>query len=206
MKRKKQSQCVKQADLGPVLVIRGALIMSLLLMLLFSSLAGGIGHAEGAAPGSNDEPSLSQSSEQSEGCRVSPRFPDKVRRWCDLITQHAEKNDLSPDLIAALIWQELGGDPQAYSGSGAVGLMQVMPRDGIAAQFICPNGPCFASRPTITELEDPTFNVTYGTRMLAGLNHRWGDLRQALKAYGPKDVGFTYADTVLSLYDRYGND
>jgi len=44
-------------------------------------------------------------------------------------------------LIAAVILQESGGDPSAYSSSGAVGLMQVMPRDGIAAEFMCVNGP-----------------------------------------------------------------
>ena len=106
-------------------------------------------------------------------------------------------------LSAAVIWQESGGDPAAYSHSGAVGLMQVMPRDGIAAAFMCPNGPCFANRPAITELEDPEFNISYGVGMLAGLYQRYGDLRQALKAYGPMDVGYSYADTVLGLYQQY---
>jgi soluble lytic murein transglycosylase-like protein len=84
--------------------------------------------------------------------------------------------------------------------------MQVMPRDGIAANFVCQNGPCFASRPTIQELEDPDYNITYGTRMLAGLVKRLGNLRDALKAYGPMDVGYSYADTVLSLYQSYRED
>ena len=56
----------------------------------------------------------------------------------------------------------------------AVGLLQVMPRDGIAADFECANGPCFASRPTIAELLDPAYNLEYGTRMLAGLINRLG--------------------------------
>ena len=81
--------------------------------------------------------------------------------------------------------------------------MQVMPRDGISASFMCKNGPCFANRPTIAELSDPEFNVKYGTRLLAGLVNRKGNLREALKAYGPMDVGYTYADKVLSLYQRY---
>jgi soluble lytic murein transglycosylase-like protein len=106
--------------------------------------------------------------------------------------------------VAAVIWQESGGDPLAYSRSGAVGLMQVMPRDGIAAKFVCVNGPCFASRPSSEQLRDPAFNVAYGTRMLGELLQRHGNLRDALKAYGPMDRGYSYADKVLTLYQQYG--
>jgi hypothetical protein len=42
--------------------------------------------------------------------------------------------------------------------------------------------------------------------MLSGLKHRYGDIRQALRAYGPMDVGFSYADKVISLYQRYGSE
>ena len=99
--------------------------------------------------------------------------------------------------------QESGGDSSAYSVSGAVGLMQVMPRDGIAAEFECINGPCFASRPTIEELLEPDFNVEYGSQMLSGLVARQGSFREALKAYGPMDVDYSYADRVLSIYENY---
>ncbi len=136
-------------------------------------------------------------------CKVSSKFPENIRQWCHWITQYAEINGLPPDLIAALIWQESGGNPMAYSHSGAVGLMQVMPRDGIAASFMCPNGPCFANRPTISELQEPRFNIEYGTSMLAGLLMKYGDLREALRSYGPKDVGYRYADKVLDIYYTY---
>jgi len=102
-----------------------------------------------------------------------------------------------------LIWQESGGDHLAYSKSGAVGLMQVMPSDGLAASFNCINGPCFASRPTIQELEDPEFNIAFGTKYLAQQVARHGDVRVALKAYGPMNVGFYYADKVLGIYETY---
>ncbi len=138
------------------------------------------------------------------GCAVSPSYPEKILRWCQLITAYARSERLAPDLVAALILQESGGNALAYSHSGAVGLMQVMPRDGLAAAFQCPNGPCFASRPTIRELENPDFNVAYGTNFLAGLIERYGDIREALKAYGPRDVGYYYADKVLALWSRYG--
>jgi hypothetical protein len=138
-----------------------------------------------------------------DDCRVSSTFPVSIRQWCSLITRYADLNDLSPDLIAALMLQESGGQHLAYSHSGAVGLMQVMPRDGIAQKFMCKNGPCFSNRPTISELEDPEFNISYGTRMLAGLNNRFGNIRDALKSYGPMDVGYSYADKVLAIYERH---
>ena len=136
-------------------------------------------------------------------CSISPRYPDKVRRWCALIEQYAAENGLDPNLIAAVILQESGGNPEAYSKSGAVGLMQIMPRDGLAANFMCKNGPCFASRPSMDELFDPELNIAYGTRMLAGLINRTGDVREALRAYGPIDVGYYYADIVLKIYETY---
>lgn len=137
-------------------------------------------------------------------CHVSHKFPQDILQWCELITARADQTGLAPDLIAALIWQESGGDPLAYSSSGAVGLMQVMPSDGLAANFSCANGPCFASRPSIHELQDPEFNIHYGTTMLAGLVKHAGSLREALKAYGPMDVGYYYADKVLAIYKMYG--
>jgi soluble lytic murein transglycosylase-like protein len=139
-------------------------------------------------------------------CDVNENYPDKVLQWCGWITHFANLNGFSPDLIAGLIWYESGGDPTAYSRSGAVGLMQVMPRDGLAASFICVNGPCFASRPTIKELEDPYFNLEYGTRMLAGLVNRHQSLREGLKSYGPAGAGYTYADKVISIYERFSGD
>jgi soluble lytic murein transglycosylase-like protein len=152
--------------------------------------------------------SLKQTSEQTvsgvNSCNISMDFPQKVRRWCDLIERYADKHNLSPDLLASLIWQESGGNPTAYSKSGAVGLMQVMPRDGIAKNFQCKNGPCFAKRPTIAQLQDPEFNIEYGARMLANLVKRQGSMRDALKSYGPMDVGYYYADKVLGIYKKYG--
>ena len=136
-------------------------------------------------------------------CSVSQKFPNRITRWCGLISRYATKRQIDPDLVAALIWQESGGNPDAYSRDGAVGLMQVMPRDGIAAGFKCPNGPCFANRPSMDQLEDPEFNLSYGTKMLAGLISRRGSLREALKSYGPAGAGYSYADKVLSLYRQY---
>ncbi len=139
----------------------------------------------------------------SAGCQVSSRFPAKVRQWCSWIDQFAGPLHLDSSLIAAVMWLESGGNPTAYSKSGAVGLMQVMPRDGLAASFQCKNGPCFAARPSMDELYDPQFNISYGVRMLAGLLESTGSLREALRRYGPMDVEYTYADRVLKIYESY---
>jgi hypothetical protein len=138
--------------------------------------------------------------ESSPDCAINPNYPEDVRQWCSQIMRHASKNNLDPNLIAAVIWQESGGNPTAYSKSGAVGLMQVMPRDGIASTFQCINGPCFSNRPTIIELEKPNFNIKFGTGMIAGLLQRHGSLREALKFYGPMNVDYYYADIVLNIY------
>ena len=126
-------------------------------------------------------------------------------QWCNLITHYAAKRSLHPDLVAALIWQESGGNPAAYYQSGAVGLKQVMPSDGIAATFMCVNGPCFTIRPTNSKLQDPEFNIAYGTKMLASLLSKNGNMRDALKSYGPMDVGYYYSDKVLGIFERYGH-
>jgi len=55
-------------------------------------------------------------------CQVSEKYPEKIRQWCDLITHYALEHGLDPNLVAALIWQESGGNPVAYSKSGAVGV------------------------------------------------------------------------------------
>lgn len=142
---------------------------------------------------------VSPSVEANQTCADYERYPEKTQPWCGLIEASATKYGLDPLLIASVMLQESGGQPEIMSSSGAVGLMQVMPSDGIAANFQCINGPCFASRPTIVELKDPAFNVDYGVRMLAGLIEKHGDIREALKSYGPYDVGYRYADQVLAI-------
>lgn len=189
---------------GPSLVIRGTFLGSLVLALLGWFLAEQIKLSPTADVAyAAGESQTGENSALYGNCQMSLSYPIGVLQWCAIITEQALRVDLPADLIAALILQESGGDASAYSRSGAVGLMQVMPRDGIAADFECINGPCFADRPTIEELQDPGFNVEYGTHMLAGLITTLGSQRDALKAYGPMDVDYSYADRVLSIYERY---
>ena len=190
---------------GPSLVIPGTILGSLTIALLGWFLAGQFQLSPAPEVAYAAAPSLEQPPPPEPSyCQVSASYPNEILQWCDIITARAIEVGLPPDLVAAVMLMESGGDASAYSASGAVGLMQVMPRDGIAASFECINGPCFASRPTIDELLDPAFNVEYGTRMLSGLVTRLGSERDALMAYGPMDVGYSYADRVLAIYENYG--
>lgn len=200
--------------IGPGLVLRGSFIGIFIVILLTNGImtdattSDTASHMETSTDTQvSDAEIVETNSEVPEyngnGCIVSSNYPAKITQWCELITQYAHRNGLEPDLIAALIWQESGGNKLAYSKSGAVGLMQVMPKDGIAASFMCVNGPCFSNRPSTKELQDPEFNIKYGTKMLAQLLRRNGTLRDALKSYGPMNVGYYYADKVLGIYQRY---
>ncbi len=180
-----------------------AIVLASLVIILFTRL---ISSPQEVVQASSDgpEPAAQATDERaSTGCSLGDRFPEQVRRWCDLIDSTSVQHGIDPNLIAALILQESGGNPDAYSHSGAVGLMQVMPRDGLAAEFVCQNGPCFAARPSTTDLYDPQFNIAYGVSMLAGLISKAGDVREALRLYGPMDVGYSYADKVLTIADNY---
>ena len=146
-------------------------------------------------------------------CRVSEKFPDGILQWCKFITKAAKRNGVDPDLVAALIYQESNYPdrcpdgpftPSCTSKDGAVGMMQVMPGDGIALTIPCPNGPCFAGRPSTKALRDSKFNIDYGTNFLAAKIAKYGgDVREALKSYGPRDYGYDYADKVLSWYNQF---
>jgi hypothetical protein len=61
----------------------------------------------------------------------------------------------------------------------------------------------FSARPTCAELKDPNTNIGWAVHYLATLHARNNaDWRQALYRYGPMDVGYRYADLVLSHYAR----
>jgi len=132
--------------------------------------------------------------------QLSTKYPQSIQKWRGEIEYSANQHELDPNLIAAVMLQESGGQSTVISTSGAVGLMQIMPRDGIASKFICGDQPCFKNRPPINELLNPDYNIEFGAHLLSGLLKTSGSTRNALKSYGPMDVGFYYADIVLSIY------
>lgn len=197
-------------NFGPKLIIPSALFASLILSLgLFVMTAGATFQPAESTPNHSlpsdmDHPAdSSRANVKTPACDVSPKYPTAILKWCQLITDNAQKTALPADLIAAVILQESGGNHLAYSQSGAVGLMQIMPSDGLAGTFTCSNGPCFKNRPSAGELQDPAFNIQFGTQMLKRLTAKLGSYREALRSYGPMDMGYAYADRVLQIYANH---
>ena len=98
---------------------------------------------------------------------LGARVPASVRRWQASILRWSGEHALDPNLVAALIMTESGGDPNVVSPAGAVGLMQV-----------------------IGGSTDPDENIRVGAAELAGYLRRYGTVELALAAYnaGPGAV------------------
>ena len=108
--------------------------------------------------------------------KESKTRPDNVSGFDKIITRVSEKYRLNPELIRAVIRAESGGDPNAVSGAGAKGLMQLM--DTTAADM------------GIKDVFDAGQNIEGGAKYLRRLLDRFGDVEKALAAYnaGPEAV------------------
>lgn len=99
----------------------------------------------------------------------------RVLTWMALVSAIAPSYGLDWRVALVLIAIESGGDPEAISPAGAVGLMQVMPYEA---------GESFSNRPPALLLSEPTINVLWGCSILRNnLRHFDGDYRRALAAY-----------------------
>jgi soluble lytic murein transglycosylase len=99
-------------------------------------------------------------------------------RYEAIVRGHARNYDLSPTLLAAVIYTESKFDASARSTAGAVGLMQLLP-DTARGIAIRTGGDGFV----VDDLLDPEINVRYGSWYLRNLIDRYDDLRTALAAY-----------------------
>jgi soluble lytic murein transglycosylase-like protein len=87
-----------------------------------------------------------------------------------IIYQEAKKNDLPPELVAAVVQQESRFVPTARSHAGAQGLMQLVPRTG--------------KWMGASNLMNPSDNVKAGAKYLRYLHDRFdGDSTKVIAAY-----------------------
>ncbi|HUP59728.1 MAG TPA: lytic transglycosylase domain-containing protein [Thermoanaerobaculia bacterium] len=120
----------------------------------------------------------------------------------ELIHEKAQKYDVDPALVAAVMEQESRFKPRAKSPVGARGLMQLMPR----------TGKWMGAR----NLYDPEQNIDAGVKYIKYLDKRFnGDLKKIVAAYNAGEGNVkrysgvppfretrTYVKKVLTNYDK----
>ncbi|HEV7427264.1 MAG TPA: lytic transglycosylase domain-containing protein [Thermoanaerobaculia bacterium] len=102
--------------------------------------------------------------------QVKQQFFTKEVPFGGIIYNEAKKNDLPPELVAAVVHTESKFVPTARSNRGAVGLMQLVPKTG---RWLGANN-----------LSDPVQNIQAGAKYLRYLTDRFsGDQQKAIAAY-----------------------
>jgi soluble lytic murein transglycosylase-like protein len=106
----------------------------------------------------------------SSNCYLSPNETENDPFYSAIILQAADKHDVDPALIKAIIMTESRYNPMATSEKGAMGLMQIMPRTALAF--------------SAGDMYDPINNINVGVEHLKNLLNQFeGDLGLALAAY-----------------------
>jgi len=114
---------------------------------------------------------------RSLAAQCSPAEADTLRRFGPELDHAARAADVDPRLVLAVVMEESGGDPEAESHKGALGLMQLMP--GTARDL------------GVEDPRQPGANLRGGADYLARMLDRFdGRLDAALAAFnaGPANV------------------
>ena len=134
---------------------------------------------------------------------LTPRQKKNEKKYQHLVLEAAERYEVEPEIIKAIIMAESGFNPKAVSKVGARGLMQLMPRTakvlGVKDSF------------------KPDHNIDAGVRYFKQLLDRFdGKIKLALAAYNagsynvrkyngipPFKATQIYVDKVLKYYRAY---
>ena len=126
----------------------------------------------------------------------------RLAMWEDSIQELCERYGVDPHLARAVMRMESGGNPNAISRAGAIGLMQLMPG---------------TAKGLGVDPKDPVRNLEGGIKYLAQLADKYdGDLTKTLAAYNagsgrvdsyggipPFPETQRYVRNVLALYQQY---
>ena len=161
-----------------------------------------------SAPGDATELDVEEIANSLRRLRFTGLLPADITYLAKVIDREAQRQDLSPALVLALIRVESSGYNFAKSKKGALGLMQLLPTTAayVARKIGDPwEGP--------DSLYDSDTNIRLGAAYLRQLLNRYdGSVHNALAAYnwGPgrisgfiqsgKAVPAGYADRVLTTY------
>lgn len=132
------------------------------------------------------------------------RLPDRAKPWQPIINWVAQRVQISPALLNAVIEQESGFNPYAVSPAGAIGLMQIMP---------------FNAKAWKINPYDPAQNLWAGAWHMKYLLQRYnGNLPLALAAYNagegavakyggipPYKETLKYVPSVIGRYEKYAS-
>lgn len=133
---------------------------------------------------------------------VPSSLEERLALWSDAIEELSAKYEVDPDLVRAVMRCESGGNPDAVSSAGAIGLMQLMPA---------------TARGLGVDPNDPLRNLEGGIKYLAQLADKYnGDYVRTLAAYNagssrvdsydgvpPFPETQRYVKNVLALYKKY---
>jgi soluble lytic murein transglycosylase-like protein len=164
----KQGGCLSGFLLPPLAVVGVGIILTFVWL--------GLGSSAAAAESQNQANIIQENKSQNtrpigvfaSTDAISPIFSPQIQYWGDSIEKWANSNNLDPNLVATVMQIESCGDPQAYSGAGAIGLFQVMPY-----HFTSDDNPY-----------DPSVNAARGLAYLKrSLEAANGDARLALAGY-----------------------
>jgi soluble lytic murein transglycosylase-like protein len=137
-----------------------------------------------------------------ESISVPSGLSERMSMWEDKLRELCERYEVDPDLARAVMRMESGGNPNAVSRAGAIGLMQLMPA---------------TAKGLGVDPKDPERNLEGGIKYLSQLADKYdGDHVKTLAAYnaGPSRVDSyggvppfpetqRYVKNVLALYRKY---
>lgn len=153
------------------------------------------------APGATDGARQTRTAARKK-YNVPSNLEDRLAMWEQNIQDLSAKYEVDPDLVRAVMRVESGGNPNAISSAGAIGLMQLMPG---------------TARGLGVDPHDPLRNLEGGIKYLAQLSDKYnGDFVKTLAAYNagsgrvdsyggvpPFPETQRYVKNVLALYKRY---